>query len=59
MLLNNGVPLNDTSLRRCMGLRDMLLNMMDDVLVYFTMKNRLNFHKSIISHLFLNDGSTE
>jgi hypothetical protein len=57
-LLDDGVPLYDTTHVGSSWLGRVLLNMMDDILVDFTMKNGLHFSDFVVSDLLLDNGST-
>ena len=58
LLLDNGVPLDHTTHVGSRSLLDVLLNVMHDVLVDLTMNNGLHLSDSVVSHGFLDDGST-
>jgi hypothetical protein len=59
LLLNNGVHLDDTSHVGGAGLCDVLLNVMHDVLVDFTMEHGLHLCDPVVSRGLLYDGSTD
>lgn len=58
LLLDDGVSLDHSSHVWCAGLRDVLLYMMYDVFVDFTMEDGLNLSDLVVSHCLLDDGST-
>jgi len=56
LMLDNRLILDDAALA---GSRfvDMLLDVMDDVVVYRAVENRLHFHHAVVPHCLLHDGS--
>jgi len=57
LFLDDGGALDDVVLGKGCGLHDVLLNVMDDVVIDFTVENGLHFHHTIVSDGLLNDGS--
>jgi len=56
LMLDNRLILDDAALAGSRFM-DMLLDVMDDVVVYRAVENRLHFHHAVVPHCLLHDGS--
>lgn len=57
-MLNERRALDNSAHGRSGSLSDVLLNVVDDVLVYFTVDNWLDLNNAVLSDCLLNDGCT-